>query len=117
MAHLVLVVEDDPQIRKGLVTLLRSDGHSAVAAATVAEATDQLNTATPTHLLLDLNLPDGPGTQVLRHVRGGAMPVRVALVTGGCDAELAAEAQALGVEAVFVKPADWDKLLNWVAAP
>jgi DNA-binding response OmpR family regulator len=117
MIHSVLVVEDDPLIRNGLMALLRGNGHGTVAAASVAEAGQRLDDATPTKMLLDLNLPDGPGTEVLRRIRGESLPVRVALVTGGSDPALTEEARALGVDAVFIKPPDWDKLLEWVARP
>ena len=117
MIHSVLVVEDDAQIRNGLMALLRTCGHSAVAAASVAEAASQLDADTPTHLLLDLNLPDGAGTHILRRIRNQALPTRVALVTGAIDTALLDEARALGVDAVFIKPPDWDKLLAWVSQP
>jgi DNA-binding response OmpR family regulator len=117
MTHLVLVVEDDDSIRKGVMALLRLRGHRAVAAAGVAEAASRLDAATPTHLLLDLNLPDGAGTQVLRRVREQSLPTRVALVTGASDTALFDEARDLGVDAVFVKPPDWDKLLDWIGRP
>lgn len=117
MTRLVLVVEDDDSIRKGVMALLRLRGHPAVAAAGVAEAAAQLDAATPTHLLLDLNLPDGAGTQVLRRVCAEGLPTRVALVTGAIDTALFDEARALGVDAVFVKPPDWDKLFDWIGQP
>ena len=101
-------------IRNGLLALLRNNGHRVTAAATVAEALLALDGATPTHVLLDLNLPDGLGTDVLRHIRQRALPVRVALVTGGSDMAVVDQARALIVEAVFIKPPDWDKLLDWV---
>jgi two-component system response regulator TctD len=111
------VVEDDARIRNGMTVLLRAAGHAAVVAASVAEAASRLDAATPTHVLLDLNLPDGPGTHVLRRIRAEALPVRVALVTGASDTALTDEARALGVDAVFIKPPDWEKLLEWVADP
>lgn len=117
MNNSVLIVEDDPLIRKGMMALLRSDGHAAVGAASVAEAASQLDDATSTHLLLDLNLPDGPGTHVLRRIRAQSLAVRVALITGASDTMLTDEARALGVDAIFIKPPDWDKVLNWVARP
>ena len=117
MSQSVLVVEDDASIRNGLMALLRMRGHRAVAAASVAEAASQLDAATPTHLLLDLNLPDGAGTHVLRRIRTQALQTRVALVTGAIDTGLLEEARALGVDAVFIKPPDWDKLLDWIAQP
>jgi DNA-binding response OmpR family regulator len=117
MIHSVLVVEDDDQIRCGMVALVQMRGHSAVAAANVAEAAAHLDGATPTHLLLDLNLPDGTGTAILRRIRAERLPTRVALVTCAIDTALIEEARALGVDAVFIKPPDWDKLLDWVAEP
>lgn len=114
MASSVLVVEDDAAIRNGLLALLRINGHHVTAATTVAEALVYLGGATPTHLLLDLNLPDGPGTDVLQYIRGRLLPVRVGLLTGASDMALVDQARALVVEAVFIKPPDWDKLLDWV---
>ena len=114
MDRSILVVEDDAQIRNGLAALLRIRRHRAIPAANLAEAALQLDAATPTHLLLDLNLPDGVGTEILRRVRSQALPVRVAIVTGSDDDALMDEARALGVDAVFMKPPDWDKLLEWV---
>jgi DNA-binding response OmpR family regulator len=113
----VLVVEDDAPIRRGMAALLRIRGHRVTAVATVAEALSHLDGSTPTHLLLDLNLPDAPGTDVLRRIRAEALPVRVALVTGASGTPLIDEAHALTVEAVFVKPPNWDKLLDWIAQP
>jgi DNA-binding response OmpR family regulator len=115
MNHSVLVVEDDAHMRRGMLALLRARGHAATAAASVAEAQSQLDAALPTHLLLDLDLPDGVGTEVLRRIRAQALPIHVALLTGRSDQTRIEEAYHLGVDAVFIKPADWDKLLEWVA--
>ena len=113
MSASVLVVEDNPEIRNGMKALI--SGHTVAVAATVIDALAYLNSATPTHLLLDLNLPDGPGTDVLRRIRGQGSPVRVAIVSGGSDTPLMDEARQLGVEAVFIKPPDWDRLCEWLA--
>jgi DNA-binding NtrC family response regulator len=117
MTRSVLVVEDDDSIRSGMMALLRMAGHGAAAAAGVAEAMSHLDAAAPTHLLLDLNLPDGPGTRILQSVRERGLSTLVALVTGASDTDLFEEARAIGVDAVFIKPPDWDKLLAWVARP
>src|SRR6185312_3611919 len=117
MTRSVLVVEDDAQIRNGMIALLRSAGHDGIAAATVAEAASKLDVATLTHLLLDLNLPDGAGTHILRRIRREGLPTRVALLTGAIDNALLEEARDLGVDAVFIKPPEWDKLLGWIAQP
>ncbi|HEX8524656.1 MAG TPA: response regulator [Tepidisphaeraceae bacterium] len=115
MTSSVLVVEDDPSIRSGLMALLQMRGHSVATAGSVAEAASQLDADTPTHLVLDLNLPDGPGTEILQRIRIASLSVRVALVTGASDTSLMNEARTLGVDAVFIKPPDWDELLDWVS--
>jgi len=113
----VLVVEDDAVLRRGIVALLQQQGHRALGAAGVAEAALQLDAAEPTHVLLDLNLTDGTGNDVLRRMRERAIEARVAIVSGSSDAALSDEARALGVDAFFRKPPDWNKLLEWVVRP
>ena len=112
----VLIIDDDRSIRSGLAFLAEAHGHTPATAATVGEGLEKLG-ANPTHLLLDLNLPDGTGTAVLRHVRAANLPVRVAVVSGSGDAELMAEVDALRPDAVFPKPPDLDALIDWIARP
>ena len=117
MDRSILVVDDNAALRKGVMTLLRMHRHGVRAAETVAEARSQLDAAKPSHLLLDLNLPDGVGTDLLRRIRAEQLPIRVALLTATADAAILDEARALGVDAVFIKPPDWDELLKWIAQP
>lgn len=119
MDRMVLVVEDNAPLRKGLLMLLRAPGCGTAAAASVGEATAYLDGVEhqPTHLLLDLNLPDGLGTTVLRHLRARSLPIRVALLTGSSDTPLVEEARSLGVDGVFIKPPEWDEIVAWVAEP
>ena len=115
MNRLVLIVEDDPSFRAGLVALVGMHGHATVQAGTIADALDRL-AAKPTHVLLDMNLPDGVGTTVLRRVRDEHLPVKVAVLSGSGDEALMAEARGLRPDAMFKKPPDYDALMSWVAA-
>ena len=115
MGSTVLVVEDDALLRNGMMTLLTMQGHRVAVAANVAEAAAYLDVAMPTHLLLDLNLPDGTGIEILKLIRAQALPVRIAIVSGGFDIPLVDTARALGIDTAFSKPPDWDKVLEWVA--
>ena len=86
-----------------------------IRVSSVREGMDGLRSV-PTHLVLDLNLPDGRGTSVLRHVartdcRSGSQlspdrPTRLFL----------AEAAELGPDATFNKPPDYQALLAWISA-
>jgi CheY-like chemotaxis protein len=111
----VLIVDDDPPVRKSVVRLVVSVGHEAVVAETVKAAIKALESG-PSHVILDLNLPDGHGTAVLRHVRTNGLPIKVAVLTGSADPALLAEADQLRPDAKFKKPPDVKALLAWLAA-
>ena len=114
MKHHVLIVDDDPMLRRGMVALIRAAGHDATGAGTLAEGMDLL-AAGPSHVLLDATLPDGVGTTILRHVRAAGLPIKVAILSGwGNDALLlAGDAQP---DALFTKPPNWNAVVDWVAS-
>lgn len=114
MKHLVLIVDDDPALRTGMARLVEAYGHEATTAATVREGIERLGSG-PTHVLLDMNLPDGHGTAILRHVRTAKLPVKVAVLSGTTDAALLAEADSLSPDASFRKPPAWDAVAEWIA--
>jgi DNA-binding response OmpR family regulator len=63
-----LVVEDDEGLRAIIRRNLEARGHSVREAATVAQAVAALGQELPDLLILDINLPDGTGWDVLRQV-------------------------------------------------
>ena len=65
----VLVVDDEPQIVRGLKIILRDAGYTVEAAETKAQALAALGSRPPEALVLDLKLPDGEGVEVCREVR------------------------------------------------
>jgi DNA-binding response OmpR family regulator len=65
-------------------------------------------------VVLDLNLPDGNGVELLRQIRARNLPVRVAVCTASKDESLMSEVRALGPDAVFPKPFDLPPLLRWL---
>ena len=66
---LVLVIEDEPQMRRLLRTTLRAHGYQVVEAATAREGLAQAAGRNPDVVLLDLGLPDGDGLEVTRTIR------------------------------------------------
>lgn len=77
MPH-ALIVEDDPNSLSGLSAILAADGFSVDTATTIAEARAALTRFIPDVVLVDLNLPDGSGLDLLQHLPahppGGACP-------------------------------------------
>jgi DNA-binding response OmpR family regulator len=83
-------------------------------AGTVADAMAGL-AQRPDWILLDVMLPDGDGTQVLRRVMSDGLSSKVCVVTG-CGPARLEEVHALGPEAVFTKPLDVGRLLGVLSA-
>ncbi|MES2870436.1 MAG: response regulator [Pseudomonadota bacterium] len=74
----ILVIDDEPQIRKFLRISLVSQGYTVLEAATGAEGLSQAALKQPDVLVLDLGLPDMDGQQVLREFREwSSVPVLV----------------------------------------
>ena len=68
-APCILIVDDEPQIRRFLDIALRSQGYTTVLAATGQEGIERAATRTPDLVILDLGLPDKEGHDVLRELR------------------------------------------------
>ena len=69
LAPRVLVVDDEPQIVRGLKIILRTAGYTVEAAETKAEALAVLAARPPDALVLDLVLPDGRGVELCEDIR------------------------------------------------
>ena len=65
----ILVVDDEPQIRRALRTSLEAHGYAVHTAGTGEEALVAAAEASPDLIFLDLGLPDLDGTEVIRRVR------------------------------------------------
>jgi two-component system KDP operon response regulator KdpE len=94
---LVLVIEDEPQMRKFVRIALESHGYRVVEAATASEGIQQASAYTPDVVLLDLGLTDMDGLEVTKRLREwSAVPIliisargqegsKVAALDGGAD--------------------------------
>ena len=106
----VLVVDDEPQIVRGLKVILRTDGYEVETAATQAEATAALAARPPDVVLLDLVLPDGSGVEICRALRGWSrIPVVVLSAVG--DEREKVRALDAGADDYITKPFNADELL------
>jgi len=77
----ILLVEDDPSVRRSLVAFLEDHGYQTRSAATLRDARLALRDGYPRLCLLDLNLPDGNGLDLLRDLIRLRAPSRVAVMT------------------------------------
>ena len=117
MLRTVLVVEDDVDGREVLERLLRRLGCEVKGTPSVGEALVWLedDERLPTHILLDLMLPDAGGAVILRAVRRRQMPIQVALLTGaGHGSSVLIDAMRWNPDAVFHKPVDFREVQAWL---
>ena len=88
---LVLVVEDEPRMRRFLRASLRVHGYRLIEAERAAEALHLAASHNPEMVLLDLGLPDGDGIEVIRRLRSWMRaPVVVISARGREDDKVAA---------------------------
>jgi two-component system KDP operon response regulator KdpE len=106
----VLVVDDEPQIVRGLKVILRADGYEVETATTQAEAAAALAAHPPDVVLLDLVLPDGSGVETCRALRSWSrIPVVVLSAVG--DEREKVRALDAGADDYVTKPFNADELL------
>ena len=80
---LILLVEDEPQLRRFLRPMLRAQNYRVVEAETAREGVALAHSHNPDVVLLDLGLPDGDGVEVTRQIRAwSAVPIIVISARG-----------------------------------
>ena len=106
----VLIVEDEPNMRKVLSANLRQDGHVLVEAATVKEGLRAVNGNDFEVVLLDQKLPDGEGSEVFKAIQQSEPSTAVVMLTAYGTVELAVEAMRSGAFDFLTKPFSSDNL-------
>ena len=103
----VLLVDDHPMIGAALDMLLRGSSYELLGRArSVAEANRAILREKPDLILLDVNLPDGTGLDVLRRLARTRARPRVILLTAGMDEAQLLTAADLRPEGMVLKTSD-----------
>lgn len=102
-AYTVLVVDDEPPIRRFLRTSLGAAGYRVVAAESAAEAIAMLVAESPDVVILDLGLPDKSGLEVIADIRQRS-PVPIIVLSARDDERSKVEALDLGADDYVSKP-------------
>ena len=106
----VLVVDDEPQIRRSLRVALRANGYDVLEAADGEAALDAAAVSPPELVILDLGLPDMDGVDVCQRLREWSrVPVIVLSALG--DDEAKVRALDLGADDYVTKPFSMTELL------
>jgi len=114
MSARVLVVDDEKLIRWSLCQALRDAGYASEQAGTVADAIDAVGRDLPDLVLLDCNLPDGSGIDVLRAVRKASLRTPVVMITAHASVGGAVEAMKEGSYDYLSKPIEMEEVIQTV---
>jgi DNA-binding NtrC family response regulator len=106
----IIVVEDDLIGRKHLEQLLRNRRYDVASAGTLAEAEELLGRDTFDLLFLDVKLPDGDGTDLLRDLQSRPQRPLAVITTGFASVESAVECMRGGAFDYLIKPFTTDQL-------
>lgn len=112
----ILIVEDEPQIRKLLTITLESMDHKVVEAHTGGEGTRMSMSVKPQLVLLDLGLPDIDGKEVISGIRAWSNSLPIIVLSARDDDAEITKALDLGADDYVTKPFNPDVLLARINA-
>ena len=104
----ILVADDEQNLRRVLVAMLRRDGHDVVQAASGLEAIEQL--ADVDVVITDLRMPGADGMEVLRSASKNHPHVPVIMITAYGDADTRRKALEGGAAGLLTEPIDFAAL-------
>jgi response regulator RpfG family c-di-GMP phosphodiesterase len=107
----VLVVDDEPSVRKMLTTLLSQAGVPSSAAANAREALTMLEKTSFQAVISDLRMGATSGLELLREVRAHFPRLAFLMATGVDDVRVGVQAMKLGADDYLLKPFDIDVVL------
>ena len=103
---LILVADDDSQLRGWLRSILEDKGYQVEEVVDGSEALAFLKRAEPALVVLDLFMPNMDGAEVLLYLRSSDRPIKVLAISGHIvdDYDLSQTAIVLGAHAAMGKP-------------
>ena len=112
----VLIIEDEQQLVKSIVLALRQEGYVCEVASTAAEANDKVLLYEYDCILLDINLPDGNGLQILETIRGNHKTDGIIIITAKNSLDDKVKGLNLGADDYLSKPFFMPELIARVSA-
>jgi two-component system KDP operon response regulator KdpE len=112
----VLVVDDEPPIRRFLRTSLSAHGYQVLEAENGREALSEISRGEPDLIVLDLGLPDIQGQELIRMLRERGSTVPIVVLSSRADETGKVEALDLGADDYDTKPFWMDELMARIRA-
>lgn len=110
----ILILDDEPSIRKLIEQIFRREGYGCFLAADAAEARDLLKDNQFDLILCDINMPGESGLDFIRYCSPKYPETAIVMMTGVDDRETAGEAIGIGIYGYLIKPFKKIQLLTIV---
>ncbi len=107
----IFLVEDDMAVGRALLSVLQDEGHVVVWVRLAAQVWERIQVDTFDAVLLDLGLPDGDGTVLLRQLRTENSDLPVVVITARDSLEDRLRSFSLGADDYLIKPFEIPELL------
>ena len=107
----ILVVDDEPAIRRFLRASLSAQGYQVIEAQTGTSALELFRRNAPDVVVLDLGLPDGDGLEIIRNLREGGSAAPIIVLSSRTDEAGKVRALDLGADDYVTKPFGVEELL------
>jgi DNA-binding NtrC family response regulator len=107
----ILIIDDEQDVRESLEELLSSEGYSLDSAGNAEDGLRRAGERPFDLALVDVNLPDASGIEVLKALKRETPDTSVIMITAYDSSQTAFQASKEGAESYVTKPWDNDKLL------
>ena len=102
----ILVIDDQPGIRRLLTEVLAEEGYGVDTAANGLEGIEKVRESMPGLILMDMKMPGMDGIETLRELKKMGQADKVIMMTAYGELELVNQARELGAYAYITKPFD-----------
>lgn len=110
MGHAILIIEDERLLARNLAKFLERLGYEVMLAEGAAAGISICREMNPDAVLVDYNLPDGDGIDVIRKLRADNPGLRLVMTTSFSDVQLVVQAMKAGADDYLIKPIALEEL-------
>ncbi len=112
----ILILEDNDDLREGWLSFFQSQGHVSRGVAFADDLLDESGDFSPDVYVIDLNLPDADGLDVVKRLRTVHPSVGIVITTARTQIGDKVEGYDRGADIYFTKPVDPQELMAGIAA-
>lgn len=113
----VLIVDDDEPLTQRLAQAMEARGFNVTIAGSVLDGCAQIQLSPPAYAVVDMQLDDGCGLDIISALKQQRPDARAIILTGYGNIATAVNAVKLGAVDYLVKPADADDIVSALLAP